>query len=310
MEQWREQTEKYRGEVFSVWSGEADRDDGTVVTRDVVRHQGSVAVVALLDSSVVLVRQFRIAVGKEVLEIPAGRIEQGEDPDSAAKRELEEETGYRSSRLEPGPSYYSSVGFLDERVQIFFAFDLVKTERAPEPDERVSLALMPITEVEQRLSSKDFDDSKTIIGLRELLMYLKKPDPIVDVKTLYTWYSDENHKYNTLIWQFPAAIVALNILAFEKIGSSAWLLLAMWLINTVLLSCVAKHAYHQKCFTSALQSINDVIRKRHPELDVVSFPEDGMYFFFRRFKAAWFLVAALALFNQVYLALAVWRLLS
>ncbi len=137
---------------------------------------------------------------------------------------------------------------------------------------------------------------------------IKAEAPIVDLKTLYGWYADENHKYNTLIWQFPAAIVALNILAVDKLGFGPLLLLILWALNNVLLVCVAKHVYHQYCFTSALKKINNKLINSHSGLDVVCFPKHGWFFIFI-IPAGWFLVGSLVLFNQTYAVVAVWKLL-
>jgi len=174
MEIWIHEEQKYKGRVVSLWVGDALLDDGSVVRREVVRHTGGVAIVPVLDDSVILIRQFRIAIGREILELPAGRLEEHEPPESCACRELEEEIGYRAGRIVPVASYYSSVGFTDERMFIFVAFQLQETERRPESDERIQKVTIPLREIRDRLSNKEFEDSKTIIGLRELLAYLEE----------------------------------------------------------------------------------------------------------------------------------------
>jgi len=123
---------------------------------------------------VILVRQFRIAVGHEVLEIPAGRLEGDEDPEHRGRRELEEEIGYRARRMVLVASCYCSPGFTNERDYIYLAFDLTKTEQNLEFDERIELVRVPLDEIEPRLGRLEFDDAKTIVGLRELQAYLAK----------------------------------------------------------------------------------------------------------------------------------------
>ncbi len=173
MERWIECNPIHTGPVFSVWSGKAALDDGALVTREVVRHPGSVAVVPVLDSAVILVRQFRIAIEREILELPAARIEAREEPEQAAHRELREETGYEAREMVPGPIYYSSVGFSDEQLWVFLALGLTKTRESPEADERISLVQMPLAEIEIALKENRLEDSKTIIGLQHFLSYIR-----------------------------------------------------------------------------------------------------------------------------------------
>ena len=172
METWIRREQRFRGRVVSLWAGEVRLDDGTTVEREVVEHSGGVAVVPALDDSVILIRQFRIAVAREMLELPAGRLEEGEAPEACARRELEEEVGYRAGRMVPAASYYSSVGFTNERMFVFLAFQLEMAEERPEADERIHKVIIPVEEVERKLANREFEDSKTIIGLRELLAYL------------------------------------------------------------------------------------------------------------------------------------------
>jgi ADP-ribose pyrophosphatase len=302
VETWQDQSEVYHGPVFSVWDGTVKLDDGTSAKRAVVRHQGSVAIVPVVDDTVVLVRQFRIAVGKHVLEIPAGRIEAGESAEESARRELREELGYRAGRMVAGPSYYSSVGFLDEQVHIFLAFDLEQVGSQPDKDERFEVVKMSMTDVAAGLQAGKFDDAKTVIGLRELMARRVGPPSNLTARDLYAWYSDENHKYNTLIWQFPAAIIGLNLLALDKprfVGS--WkAMLVMFLLNVVLLSCVAKHVYHQRCFTKSLRQLAHSFRVAHPELPVVEFPRNGLMAL-SRIPVAWVLFWSLFVLNLIYL---------
>lgn len=171
MERWVEQETKYAGALFSVTGGEAMLEDGRRVRRDVVRHRGSAAIVPVLDDCVLFVRQYRIAVERQMLEIPAGGLEVGEQPEFTARRELGEELGYEAGRLVRGPSFFPSVGFLDEEIHLFFAFDLKKTVAAGDADERIEEVRMRLADVRRGLQAGEFDDAKTLIGLYALLAW-------------------------------------------------------------------------------------------------------------------------------------------
>lgn len=173
MERWIRCEEKYRGSILSLWVGEVQLEDGEVYQREVTRHPGGVAIVPVIDDSVILVRQFRIAVERDMLELPAGKLEKGELPEVCAYRELEEEIGYHAGKMVLATSYYSSVGFSDEKMHIYLGFELQKVAQRLDSDERIQIVQIPITEIGERLARNEFDDSKTIIGLRELLAYLK-----------------------------------------------------------------------------------------------------------------------------------------
>lgn len=173
MEKWVDREEKYKGKIFSLLGGKAQLDNGEFVTRDIVHHNGGVAIVPVLVDSVVLISQFRISIEREILELPAGRLEENEMPEACARRELEEEVGYKAGKMSLVASYYSSVGFTDEKMHIFLAFQLQKVAAHLEPDERVKAIYIPIDELGRRLENNEFEDSKTIIGLRALLAHLK-----------------------------------------------------------------------------------------------------------------------------------------
>jgi ADP-ribose pyrophosphatase len=173
MEKWIEREEKYKGRIFSLLSGKAQLDNGELVTRDIVHHNGGVAIVPVTGDTVVLISQFRISIGREILELPAGRLEENEMPEACARRELEEEIGYRAGKIQLAASYYSSVGFTDEKMHVFIAFQLEKVGAHLEPDERVKEVHIPIADLGQKLGNNEFEDSKTIIGLRALLDHLQ-----------------------------------------------------------------------------------------------------------------------------------------
>lgn len=167
MEKWVKSDILYKGKVVSPRVGEVSLDNGLHTKREVVEHSEGVAIVPILGESILFVEQFRIAIGRNIIEIPAGRIEKGETPEEGALRELEEEVGYRAESLIEKAAYYSSVGYTNEKVHVFIARDLKKTKSMPEPDEKITIKKIPIKRVREMLSKSKFEDSKTIIGLRE-----------------------------------------------------------------------------------------------------------------------------------------------
>ena len=174
MEKWIKHEEIHKGKIFSLWGGQVALDSGEIAVREYIRHSGGVGIVPVVDGNIILIQQFRISIEREIIELPAGRLEPGEEPMSCAARELEEEIGYRAKQLIPIASYFASVGNSNERMYLFLALDLEKTERRLEADERVREVVMPIEKVKEKLYHQEFEDSKTIIGLREALAYFER----------------------------------------------------------------------------------------------------------------------------------------
>lgn len=140
--------------------------DGTTTTREIVMHPGAVAMVPLLpDGRVVLVRQYRSAVKRALLEIPAGTLEPGEDPAAAAARELQEEIGYRPGKLERLGREYTAPGYTTELIHLFLATDLVPGALAQDADEYIETVTLPLAEALAQVDSGAIDDGKTMIGL-------------------------------------------------------------------------------------------------------------------------------------------------
>ena len=174
MEKWIKQEEIHKGKIFSLWGGQVELDNGEIAVREYIRHSGGVAIVPVIDGNVILIRQFRISIERELIELPAGRLEPNENPIDCAARELEEEIGYRAKKLIPIASYFASVGNSNERMYLFLALDLEKTERHLEADERIREVVLSLETVKEKLTNQEFEDSKTIIGLREALAYLER----------------------------------------------------------------------------------------------------------------------------------------
>ena len=174
MEKWIKQEEIHKGRIFSLWGGQVELDNGEVAVREYIRHSGGVGIVPVVDGNIILIRQFRISIERELIELPAGRLEPNENPLGCASRELEEEIGYRAGKLIRLSSYFASVGNSNERMYLYLALDLEKTERHLEDDERIREVIMSLETVKEKLAKQEFEDSKTIIGLREALAYFER----------------------------------------------------------------------------------------------------------------------------------------
>ena len=161
----------YKGRIFYVTADKVREPGDVTAERDVVRHNGSVVVLAVdtqtnpADPGILLIRQYRHAAGKFLLELPAGRIEPGEELMTAAKRELIEETGYRAAKWSRHTSYYASPGFLSEAMNIILAEDLTLREATPEDDERIELLMTPLSQVLAMIHRGEIEDGKTLIGV-------------------------------------------------------------------------------------------------------------------------------------------------
>jgi ADP-ribose pyrophosphatase len=161
----------YEGRLVNLRVDTVRLGNGRLTKREIVEHPGSVAVVALdEDDNAILVRQFRTAAERELLEIPAGTLEAGEEPIACARRELKEETGYRAEYLEQIGSFYPSPGFCTECIHLYLATGLQKGLSAPEDDESIEITTVPLCEIPAMVSQGDICDGKTIAGLLSVLL--------------------------------------------------------------------------------------------------------------------------------------------
>jgi ADP-ribose pyrophosphatase len=164
----------FQGPVFSVTTDEVEEPGGVRARRDVIRHSGSIVVLAIDNAakggrkgepSILLERQYRHAAQSMMWELPAGRIDDGETAITAAKRELLEETGYRARQWKRILHFYVSPGFLDETMTIYMARGLKAGEAQPEPDERIAVKFFPLSEAKRMAINGRIRDAKTIVGI-------------------------------------------------------------------------------------------------------------------------------------------------
>ena len=156
----------FKGAVFDVERDRLREENGIEIIREVVRHPGGAGALPLLDDGrVALVKQYRHPARRESLEIPAGRIEDGETPEMCAARETEQETGFRAGRIEKLAEFYTTPGFCEEKLHVYLATDLTPSSQALDHDELVEVVYLPFAEAAQMAESGGIEDSKTIIAL-------------------------------------------------------------------------------------------------------------------------------------------------
>ncbi|MBN1455447.1 MAG: NUDIX hydrolase [Methanomicrobia archaeon] len=157
-----ETKELYRGKVVHLQVTTVSLPDGRRKTREILVHPGAAAVVPLLDDRIMLIEQYRAAVGRKTWEIPAGTLEVGESPEACAQRELTEETGFQAENWSHVTAYYPSPGYTTEVIHVFRASGLRKVrEVAPE----FPVQFITVTELQERIRAGEIMDSKTIIGV-------------------------------------------------------------------------------------------------------------------------------------------------
>src|ERR1700761_2715825 len=160
----------YDGPLFRVYTDEIV-ENGRKVIRDVVRHNGSVVILAIDDTKskrdpmVVMERQYRHAANEYLLEVPAGKMEEGENPLAGAKRELLEETGFKAKRWRKMARYFASPGFLGEWMQIFIAEGLTLGDAQPEYDEQLEIEMIPLSRLLSMIDEGKIYDGKTLISV-------------------------------------------------------------------------------------------------------------------------------------------------
>ena len=158
--------EIYNGRVLRLEVDDVQEPTGARGIREVVRHRGSVATLAVHeDGRIVLVRQWRHPVGALMWELPAGLLDPGESPIDGARRELEEETGLRAARLTPLADFYTTPGFCDERMFVFRATEFTEVPPRPDDDERIEVRSCTLEEARAMIARGEIREGKTLVAL-------------------------------------------------------------------------------------------------------------------------------------------------
>jgi ADP-ribose pyrophosphatase len=177
---------RFRGKVFNVRIDQVQSPSGDQMRVDLVEHEGSIAVVPVDDDQEIwLVRQYRHAAGEDLLELPAGTLEPGENPEACALRESQEEIGMAPRQLQHLGSCFLAPGYSTERMDFFLATDLQPSRLPQDQDEHIRVERMPLALAFQRLIGGEFRDAKTIAGIALALGHLgmlRSPSPLSTIK--------------------------------------------------------------------------------------------------------------------------------
>ncbi len=160
----------HAGKKYSFKTDEVQLPNGKTTTRDIVDHPGAVAIVPILDDGrILLVKQYRYSAGKDILEIPAGTLEKGEAPDTCARRELSEETGYTAGSMKKILTMYMAPGYSNEVIYLYFATQLKQGEKHTEDDEDITVEAYGADEILEMMEKNTIEDAKTIAGVLSFL---------------------------------------------------------------------------------------------------------------------------------------------
>lgn len=173
---WREETIHtepiFQGKVITLQVDTVALQGGKQAAREIVRHPGASAVMGLVDGKLLVVDQYRKPMDKFQIEIPAGKLDAGEDPMTAAARELEEETGYKAKELKLVSAFYTSPGFADEKLYLYFADQLEAGEQRPDEDEDLRVEAITMEQADAYIAEGRISDAKTILAVYAWKLYL------------------------------------------------------------------------------------------------------------------------------------------
>lgn len=161
----------FQGKIISLQVDEIRLPNGDITTREIVKHPGAVAVLAVHDGKMAVVEQYRKPLEKSQVEIPAGKLDPGEIPEEAALRELREETGFNCDKIRHICSFYTSPGFADEIIHLYYADQLTPGEVRPDEDEFLECGSLTLQEAKQLIVEGKISDCKTITAIYAWQIY-------------------------------------------------------------------------------------------------------------------------------------------
>jgi ADP-ribose pyrophosphatase len=164
----------YEGRLFSVRVDDVELSNGRRTRREIVEHPGAVGILAWDGERLAMVRQWRQPARRVMLEIPAGTLDPDEAPPTTAQRELREETGLEARRWEPGPRFFTAVGFCTEELALYLATDLTDAGRLAAEDEEIELEWLPLNDALAAIEAGGVADAKSIIGIYWLARQLAR----------------------------------------------------------------------------------------------------------------------------------------
>ena len=166
MERCTSSSRVYDGRILNLRVDQVMLGNGKTATREVIEHRGAAAIVPIIqERNVVLVRQFRYAIATDLLEVPAGTMERGEQPEECAVRELEEETGYGCKEIEKIMEFFPVPGYSTEEIHVYLAKGLVKSEMHTDEDEEIYLEILSLENALGKVRSGQIRDAKSICAL-------------------------------------------------------------------------------------------------------------------------------------------------
>ncbi|SDD36897.1 ADP-ribose pyrophosphatase [Sporomusa acidovorans DSM 3132] len=156
----------FEGKIINVRRDEVTLPNGRTATREVVEHPGAVAIVPITkEGNIILVRQFRHPIGRVILEVPAGKLDPGENPEACARRELAEETGFMPQKLQKLTAIYTTPGFSNEIIHLYMAEDLIDSDKLPDEDEFIHTETYSPEQIRQMIASGELCDAKSLVAL-------------------------------------------------------------------------------------------------------------------------------------------------